>query len=1398
MTPRAVPTKSPQFCQNRLPPPPPQAPLKRASLIPALPKPLATLRPQSPLDSRDASTKDVSPHTPRALVDSALGTPFFVFDFLSLDMEPTTPHGSRHRAAADLFSPSAPLQESPSSMSSLSSSELSPQASPQLNDEADLVSHGYLFNHPIPGDVDYDFPDPNGTSISAPRIATLNEFEFEDYDEVSYDDSHDHDELAEEQVGGGPYALRANIVPSPRANRTALKLQERRRESQAVDAAAPANAQASTSHSQSADAPAPRAPKNGSKKKRLADAQAVDAAAPANAQASTSHSQSADAPAPRAPKNGSKKKRLADAPSALQFELPPTLHHPPPLFAPPPAGFAPPSAPQQSVPQQPTLQKPTAVTSTRRSETPSAAHQPAVQIAAARSTTSTAMTSTRRSETPSAAHQPVVQIAAARSSTRQARSATPSGPHNHLAPPQPMRASSLQAPATSAGTPDDYVPIPPENFSGTLTEFVVQAGFAPAGLPPPPPTWVAARRRSAHPPPLDAPDLEAKREMMDDPLANDQEGGVGGEGGVDDEDGVDANDNEDSIAALTCGRPTQGQRDAFDRAFADIRERIAQCASEARVSYGGVLKAFYQEEHTGLRPGKNSWNLYQRFANYDDGNRLRERRRLNPSYSSATPVPALKADELSRAYKAFVEFAGGEEEAHKMLSLFFQLGGTADDTIQARRRRFNAAVKTVEKLTERLRLDDFFALTIIVGAHTNEDEKLGEVIAIPGIEDALYEALATNADEIIGFQKTAAATIIIKEQAKMRRDLKEEVASSAAASSRPAVPSSTARGSRSVSSQLAAPSTSGPSEHDPSPSALNASAAGPASTAATAGAASAGATCTAAALLPANTPVLRRDVVSKTTTIFPCEIRDDTPDLQDLRRVMSMASVEDLGVNVFKGKNGFSWTVLGPQLLEKGLRIISYPDNVRLPSEAPPTKASGSWTRAERRWLRVGLAARSTPGQGMRFQRVNHPKGERNFVVFSHDYTLAPPAGAPDSAVVKTFWNSSTAPVHCTAGDNTSWEAAYDLDDPKTLFRPAPSKAEIKSGKKKAEPATPNAKEGSSSQKRKVDEDEDDEPEPEEETSPPPAKRLRHHTAEPQVGGGVGGGGDPGSPRRVDVPLVKRPRKDFPRTPPRVGGTHPRVRFMGTSHPSSGSESDDQPIQPPVQPPVRPQPKRPVPLFDSDDDDRAAARTNPNPKSVSRKRVVPDDDSEDEYSENDDAEAVDPSPRVTRARSKAHNPGTSRLAPSKAAPSKPKPVVKVFDGVEVTPPSLKKSRTTPAAPAPTAEGSPPPTKKSRNAAAAPATEASQLGSGTAASSRLHRTAPQRQRNPPQVEPANVVVAAAAPTAAPTAVVGAAGAGPAAAAAAPLAALAALTPAQIAQVQTMLFTALFSGAPAPGA
>ncbi|KAJ7827442.1 hypothetical protein B0H13DRAFT_2373787 [Mycena leptocephala] len=698
------------------------------------------------------------------------------------------------------------------------------------------------------------------------------------------------------------------------------------------------------------------------------------------------------------------------------------------------------------------------------------------------------------------------------------------------------------------------------------------------------------------------------------------EGNEGGEGGEQGDEGVEPSaggdaDGNTTQGSIPNGRPTQKQRDAFERAFADVRDRLAQCASEAHVSYGGVLKAFYQEEHAGLRAGKNTWNLYQRFANYDDQNRLRERRRLDPSYPSATPVPALKADELSGAYKVFLAFAGGEEKAEAVLDTFFQLDGTADDTIQARRRRFQSAVKTFKNLNDRFRLDDFFALTIIVGAHTNEDQKLGSVVTIPGMDEALYTGLATNENEMVGILKTAAATIVILEQAKMRRDQKESSSSVAgptrlgvpsAIPSAPATPSNTARRTR---RQPVAPASPGPNERSPSPNARTAPLDAPPDVA---DAAPPNAASTAAARLPAVTPMLRRNASTKNSTIFSCEIRGDTKDLNELRDVMELASVEDVG--------------------EEGFRMLNYPANVRLPSEAPSTKGSGSWTRPERRWLRVSIAARTTPGQGLRFERLSHPEGESNFVVLSHDYSLVPPSGAPDSPTVKAFWRSSTVPVHCTAGDNTTWEATYNLDNPATLARPRSPKLK-------------------SRWKRKVDEaDELDELEQEEETSPP-TKRLRHRTPEPRSAVVLNQ-----APPSRGGPDGQAVAQGIYQDPPRVGTATPRVHFTSPSQASLEPDSDDQPIQAPA----RQRRSIPVPLYDSDDS-AAPAPSKParaNPKPALRKRPLPDD----EYSEGSDAD-----------------PAEVSAAPSKPAPSNAKPVVKVFDGVEVASPTRKKVRTAPAA-----------------------------------------------------------------------------------------------------------------------
>ncbi|KAJ7249744.1 hypothetical protein B0H12DRAFT_1234577 [Mycena haematopus] len=246
-------------------------------------------------------------------------------------------------------------------------------------------------------------------------------------------------------------------------------------------------------------------------------------------------------------------------------------------------------------------------------------------------------------------------------------------------------------------------------------------------------------------------------------------------------------------------------------------------------------------------------------------------------------------------------------------------------------------------------------------------------------------------------------------------------------------------------------------------------------------------------------------------------------DGHDVRRLLALASMEDLSLDVFHHflHNGFTWTPLGSVLVKSNLLITGYPANVRLPSEAPSNKGISSLTRPEHRWLRVAVAARSRPGQGLRFQKYVHPNPDHAVAIISHNYTVSPPSGGPEGPAIKAFWRSSAAAVHCTAGDNSTWQMAYDLDDPVSLRRPStPDKTAEKTaqGKPKAA-AKPKAEAGVSSKaagKRKVVENYESEAsttDGEDEVSPPPVKKPCR-SPDHQVGGsggGVGGGGGGGA-----------------------------------------------------------------------------------------------------------------------------------------------------------------------------------------------------------------------------------------------------------------------------------------------
>ncbi|KAJ7736209.1 hypothetical protein DFH07DRAFT_779758 [Mycena maculata] len=1127
---------------------------------------------------------------------------------VSTTMQPTTPH----RAGAvpppqDLFSPSVTVQESPSSVSSLSASGMYPShaavaALPhpgwgvRFRQQRRVLSGCSDANYiPVYGSAAANYltyPDPStAAEQSVPAIETLTDepetdFNFTDYADGSGQTSYiEYEE--EEQVGGGRYDLRHNVTPSPNSGCIGLRAQQWRREAYAVQDEADDSLSAvvpipttrlpnkvalydsaATAASRPYERPPVHTPAIPTTERPAAHAPAAPAQHPNKVALYDSAAAAASCPYERRPRTrprNAARRRWCPPPQkscALRQCCRRSLLHKPHRCSPSQKGRLPWAL-------------------GRRSRTQCVEGSGRVPVDAAAAARSDELEGAGAAEEAGAIGDTGASAACGRA-----------GPHRPNADAGILPAAIGNA-RSNAGT--DYTPIPPEDFQGTLPEFLSQAGFASKEMPPSPPDWQSSRRCT----PLPQDDLPAMSEVECDQQPNllvwrDAEENQ-------DEDEPEPVDNDD--VALTGGQPSRA------------------------VSYSAVLKMFYQEEHSGLRPGKNTWNLYQRFANYDDMNRLREHRRLNPFYASASPVPALKAGELSRTYEVFVESQGGEEKANETLSIFFQLGGTSDDTIQARNRCFKAASKAYEKMNDRYHVDDFFTCTILVGGHMNEDEKLAEVIDVPRMAEALFNGLAMNEDEVIGIAKTAAVTLLIKEQVKMRRDLKSTPSGYAATSSPPlrhVVHSSTATTSRPATAAAPTPKSNVRPDSHTTPNAPE-----PTKTA----------TAAAATTLPQQIPMLHRDGTKTSTTMYACEIHDDTRDVQDVRRVMSMALIEDLGEDVFKNKNSFSWTVMVQFLHEKGHRIINFPSNVCLPSEAPPTKGSGSWSHRERRWLHMSLAARSTPGQGLRFQRVVYPPGDSNFVVVLHNYMLLP-------------------------------LTAYNLADPTTLVRPPLTTNEISKGKKKKIDTT--------RKKRKAGEDEEhsesDELEPEEEE--------------------VGGSAATHSPSPVSIPHVKRVKKEFPKTPPHAGRTE--APSQGGVHFISNNDSDNKSIahsRAKPKParcddtegaPARCNDNRPMPRPTRRDgtpptEDAPASRRPPRKHGLSsssddapayrpppRKHSRSSDNDNDEYGTPDSvANPADIPQRQTRASKAAVKPAAKPAAKAVLTKKKAKPNASEFDGVEL-------------------------------------------------------------------------------------------------------------------------------------
>ncbi|KAF8143777.1 hypothetical protein K438DRAFT_1783416 [Mycena galopus ATCC 62051] len=711
--------------------------------------------------------------------------------------------------------------------------------------------------------------------------------------------------------------------------------------------------------------------------------------------------------------------------------------------------------------------------------------------------------------------------------------------------PAPPRTSSL-APLPSVH--DGYIPI--ERFRSTKDEFDVQAGFHRVALPPPPTTWAESCLQPAEPTRYDEDiamhlqeqDLE-RAEMEADPEADEPEA-------------------EEPSARSLAGTPTPASQNqpvsgGAARRRTAVRSALVECANATGLSFDYILKLYAHIEQLKLR-GTSEWNRYQRFGNYNDENKLRERCCLDPNYSSEFPVPPLHPAELAKSFKLFKEHMG--ESASAALDTFFEMSGTADITIHGREHKFATT-------TARAQVDAFFAVTILVGGHNCEDEKLGEMITSAGLENVLARNFFSKKDDIIGMVKGKATNLILKAQRMLRREAQGLVGDNSDSDEgdvdvdAPRKPSHLSR---------PVPPTAGPSsktEHVPILGIARSSARPPSAlnpfgyvrkkprNEVTRGFMEAGITAAADSLRGIRAAPFSLGTPDGDTS-------EDILHIRDVRCLLTLASEEDLGLDIFAEfrTNGFTYTVLPGILGERNIRIINYPNDNRHPTEVRTTKASSSWKRGECENFKVSIVARSVPGQGIRFEWHDHPDHTMALVIVSHDYSLALPANSTPEAT-RRFWRSSKVPVRLSAGDYTAWHLPYDLDDPTTLVRPPKTKPELDAEKVEKSKATGKTRGG----KRKAAEDDNDEEddEEEEERTPMPQKKpaartkcVRTAPTQAATGPPTHVPQKPRAAKRKTAPPDSDPEDEEPTSPPAAASRQSpsqsrqrKRRLIHTGHP---------------------------------------------------------------------------------------------------------------------------------------------------------------------------------------------------------------------------------------------------------
>ncbi|KAJ7791580.1 hypothetical protein B0H14DRAFT_2624825 [Mycena olivaceomarginata] len=438
----------------------------------------------------------------------------------------------------------------------------------------------------------------------------------------------------------------------------------------------------------------------------------------------------------------------------------------------------------------------------------------------------------------------------------------------------------------------------------------------------------------------------------------------------------------DEVESPRRGRPDKTKLDAVAACHAAVDALVKNCALATGLSQEKILCSYHHVPTPSC--SSNGWNIYQRYANTLE-NWAEELVRAetavvkaNPSFvlvptPAGEPPHALTPDEIKAAWPLFPKGLLDDWDALDRLSNEISIG--------TRHRQFTRTTRDIIGMLKKFVMKfGFHSLSIMTGSYLNEDGKLAVLHSTGGLQKLLSTLRSDLNDyDVVALVKLAAYT--------------EEIGFTLLGGDEDA--------------QMAAAASAGKAEkvykgrNAPQPEVIDLT----------------------------TLPVKKREQVLRQTRHQKSV--DDTHSLQD---IMTSASNENVGVNIYREKSGrskvFGWRRLDVILSEGDFIIKNFPASVRDPAQMPATWATSTWRAAEREALQTALAARTGgPHQGLRVERRKYELGA--VVIYSHDYTLTPPEGPPDSPLVRKFWRSSNgAPVNCTDGNRAVWHMQYDLHVP--------------------------------------------------------------------------------------------------------------------------------------------------------------------------------------------------------------------------------------------------------------------------------------------------------------------------------------------------------------------------------